>query len=252
MARNDHFSKFAKTYAAYRPTYPDDLFAAVASLAPTTTAVWDCATGTGQAALSLAEHFDHVIATDVGAGMIKNASPHPRVTYAVGSAEEPPLEDHSVDLVTVAMALHWFDREKFWQVCQRVLKPNGVLAYWGYALSEISPAVDAIVNHYHDEKVGPFWPPDRGPLMNLYADIHPPAERLLEQDFAMTTTWRLENLVGMLDSWSASHRAREQTDHDPIPAVAGLLSVVWDRNKSEMPVRWPLKLHAFRFNPVPA
>jgi SAM-dependent methyltransferase len=248
MARNDHFSKFAATYAAHRPTYPDELFAEIAQLAPANELAWDCATGTGQAAVSLAGHFAQVIATDVGAGMIEKATPHPKVLYDVGSAEVPRLKKCSVDLVTVAMALHWFDREMFWNACKRVLKPNGVLAYWGYALPQINPAVDAIVKHYHDEKVGPFWPPDRGPLMNLYTDIDPPAERLLAKDFLMTTTWRLENLVGMLDSWSATHRAREETGHDPIPAVAGLLSVVWDRDQRELPVRWPLKLHAFRFN----
>lgn len=248
MARNDHFSKFAATYASYRPTYPDELFSTLAPLAPSRSHAWDCATGTGQAAVSLAAHFDQVTATDVGAGMIKKAQPHPRVTYAVGSAEAPALVDRSVDLVTVAMALHWFDRDIFWQTCQRVLRPNGVLAYWGYLLPEISPAVDAVVRHYHDETIGSFWPPDRGPLMNLYADIDPPAQRLLERDLTMNSTWKLENLVGMLDSWSATHRAREQSGHDPIPAVAGLLSVVWDRDKPTMPVRWPLKLHAFRFN----
>jgi len=248
MARNDHFSKFAATYAAHRPTYPKELFSEIAQLAPASHRAWDCATGTGQAAVSLAEHFDEVIATDVGEGMIKNASAHPKVLYDVGSAEVPQLKENSVDLVTVAMALHWFDREMFWNACRRVLKPDGVLAYWGYGLPEITPAVDAIIKHYHDEKVGPFWPAERGPLMNLYADIEPPAERLLERDLAMTTAWRLQDLVGMLDSWSATHRAREQTGHDPLPAVAGLLSVVWERDKTILPVRWPLRLHAFRFN----
>ena len=131
MARNDHFSKFAATYASYRPTYPDELFSTLAPLAPSRSHAWDCATGTGQAAVSLAAHFDQVTATDVGAGMIKKAQPHPRVTYAVGSAEAPALVDRSVDLVTVAMALHWFDRDILWQTCQRVLRPNGVLSYRG-------------------------------------------------------------------------------------------------------------------------
>ncbi len=248
MARNDHFSKFAATYATHRPTYPDELFTEIARLAPATEHAWDCATGTGQAAVSLAQHFDRVTATDAGAGMIEQAEPHPRINYAVGSAEDPPLKDNSVDLVTVAMALHWFDRDAFWQTCQRVLRANGILAYWGYLLPKISPAVDAVVKHYHDETIAPFWPPDRTPLMNLYAEVQPPAPRVLEQEFEMTARWRLANLVGMLDSWSATHRAREQTGHDPIPAVAGLLSVVWEHDQSDMPVCWPLKLHAFRFN----
>lgn len=248
MARNDHFSSFAGTYASYRPSYPAELFERLAELSPSRDHAWDAATGTGQAARSLTEHFDRVTATDVGTGMIAAATPHPKITYAVGSAEAPDLPDQSVDLITIAMALHWVDQEAFWATCQRVLKPDGVLAYWGYLLPQISKPVDAILRHYHDETVGPFWPPDRGPLMNLYADLQPPAERLLQLDLEMHSHWRLEQVVGMLDSWSATHRAREQSGHDPLPAVANLLSIVWEHDQGEMLVRWPLKLHAFRFS----
>ncbi len=251
MSRNDHFSAFAATYSSYRPTYPDELFAEIADLAPEHRHAWDCATGTGQAAVSLAEHFDYVTATDVGAGMIEHATPHPKITYAVGSAEVPQFVDDSVDLITVAMALHWFKRDLFWLTCRRVLKPNGVLAYWGYGLPEIDPAIDAVTQNYHDEKVGRFWPADRGPLMNMYADIKPPADRIMAKNFVMEAEWELENLVGMLDSWSATHRAREETKHDPIPTVAALLSVIWGDRRTKRTVRWPLKLHAFRFNSSP-
>jgi hypothetical protein len=55
----------------------------------------------------------------------------------------------------------------------------------------------------------------------------------------------------MLDSWSATHRAWEETKHDPIPAVAALLSVIWGDRETKRTVRWPLKLHAFRFNSTP-
>ena len=175
MARNDHFSAFAATYAEFRPTYPPALFAKIAELAPATENAWDCATGNGQAAVSLTDHFGNITATDVGAAMIENAQPHPQVTYAVGSAEPPPIEPHSIDAITVAQALHWFDRPTFWRTCKRVLKPNGVLAYGGYLLPVINPAVDAIVKYYHNDTVGRFWPPDREPLLNLYAKVKLPA-----------------------------------------------------------------------------
>lgn len=73
----------------------------------------------------------------------------------------------------------------------------------------------------------------------------------MEQDYTMEAEWELENLVGMLDSWSATHRAREETKHDPIPAVAALLSVIWGDRKTKRTVHWPLKLYAFRFNSTP-
>lgn len=248
MARNDHFSAFAATYAEFRPTSPPALFAKIAELAPATEHAWDCATGNGQAAVSLTDHFGNITATDVGAAMIENAQPHPQVTYAVGSAEPPPIEPHSIDAITVAQALHWFDRPTFWRTCKRVLKPNGVLAYWGYLLPEINPAVDAIVKYYHNDTVGRFWPPDREPLLNLYAKVKPPAPRVLEEGFTMEAEWSVDQLIGMLDSWSATHRAQEETGHDPLPAAASLLKVIWGSESTKEIVRWPLKVHAFRFN----
>jgi len=149
MSRNDHFSSFASTYAQYRPTYPTALFELLAARSPSTHHAWDCATGNGQAAVSLASHFNHVTATDIGANMIKHALPHPRVTYQSGSAEAPPLDENYADLITVAQALHWFDRPAFWTTCQHILKPDGILAYWGYLLPKITPPIDAIVDDYH-------------------------------------------------------------------------------------------------------
>ena len=42
--------------------------------------------------------------------------------------------DNSVDLITSAQAMHWFDLDKFYAEATRVLKPNGVLATYGYAI----------------------------------------------------------------------------------------------------------------------
>ena len=58
MAFADHFSTQANAYAAFRPSYPDALGAHLVSLSPSPTQVWDCATGSGQAATMLARHFD--------------------------------------------------------------------------------------------------------------------------------------------------------------------------------------------------
>jgi hypothetical protein len=50
----DHFGSVAGAYAHYRPTYPAPLFAWLAAVAPARQRAWDCATGTGQAAVALA------------------------------------------------------------------------------------------------------------------------------------------------------------------------------------------------------
>jgi len=67
----------------------------------------------------------------------------------------------------------------------------------------------------------------------------------------MTAHWNVDRLIGMLDSWSATHRARAQTGHDPLPATATRLRSAWPNHNLTLPVEWPLKVHAFRFTPSP-
>jgi ubiquinone/menaquinone biosynthesis C-methylase UbiE len=115
MRFEGHFSTQSGQYAQYRPTYPDELFAYLVSIAPTNLLAWDCGTGNGQAAIGLARHFERIFATDASADQIANAHPHARVEYHVVDAEGVGLETENVDLVTVAQAVHWFDFDKFTQ-----------------------------------------------------------------------------------------------------------------------------------------
>src|SRR5437764_2789848 len=122
MEFKDHFSKQAVDYAKFRPRYPKKLFRWLASIAPGTELAWDCATGSGQAAVELAECFDRVIAIDASEKQIANAERHPCVEYRIATAEQSGLEAGSVDVVTVAQALHWFDLQQFYAEARRVLK----------------------------------------------------------------------------------------------------------------------------------
>src|SRR5215218_2558188 len=130
----DHFSKQSQLYAQYRPKYPEQIYAYLASIAPSRSLAWDCGTGNGQAAIGLAKYFDKVFATDASAEQISRAYAHPRVEYHVESAEHVSLDDSTADLVTVAVAIHWFNFDEFYGAVKRVLKSNGVLAAWTYNL----------------------------------------------------------------------------------------------------------------------
>ncbi|KAL6596273.1 hypothetical protein ACP70R_047637 [Stipagrostis hirtigluma subsp. patula] len=134
------FSKQAAVYAAVRPAYPKDLFAKLAAATGHHRLAWDVGTGNGQAAISVAEHYDSVVATDTSAEQRRHAAPHPKVRYhhtPEGTPEEdlvPALGGEGcVDLITVAQAVHWFDLPAFYAVAHRVLRrPGGVIAVWGY------------------------------------------------------------------------------------------------------------------------
>jgi len=90
-AFKDHFSSGSDRYATYRPDYPAPLFTWLAGLCPEHESAWDCATGSGQAALGLAPHFRNVVATDASTEQVRHAQPHPRIGYRVAPAEASGL-----------------------------------------------------------------------------------------------------------------------------------------------------------------
>ena len=73
MAFKDHFSSQSAAYRRYRPEYPAELIRYVASLAPDRRVAIDCATGNGQAAVALAEHFETVLAVDGSRSQLERA-----------------------------------------------------------------------------------------------------------------------------------------------------------------------------------
>jgi ubiquinone/menaquinone biosynthesis C-methylase UbiE len=148
LTGDDNFGRQADKYARYRPKYPDGLFEYLAEMCPQRDLAWDCATGSGQAAISLARHFSRVTATDISARQIAQAAPHPNVTYRVSPAHLSGLPDASADVVTVATALHWLDLDLFYAEVTRVMKPGGVFAAWCYL-----DAVSALSDRSHPDAV---------------------------------------------------------------------------------------------------
>jgi len=66
---------------------------------------------------------------------------------SISPAESLPVEDNSVTLIQVATALHWFDHEKFYRECDRVLAPGGVIAAFCYSVFM------TVVNHSKSEEI---------------------------------------------------------------------------------------------------
>jgi ubiquinone/menaquinone biosynthesis C-methylase UbiE len=233
----DHFSKQAADYAKFRPRYPKELFQWLASVAPERGLAWDCATGSGQAAVELAQVFERVVATDASEKQVANAERHPRIEYRVATAEDSGLESGTVDLITVAQALHWFDLEKFYAEVRRVLKPGGVIAATAYKLATVSRAVDAVVNRYYSEIVGSYWPAERA-LVEKFEELAFPFALIETPPFEMVAEWSVEELLGYLGTWSATQRFMAAEKRDPLAEVEPELREVW----GEQPRRvvWPL------------
>jgi ubiquinone/menaquinone biosynthesis C-methylase UbiE len=246
MTFKDYFSKQACEYTRYRPHYPIQLFEYLAELTMEHQLAWDCATGSGQAALGLAGYFEKIIATDASDKQIANATAHDRITYIVAPAEKTAITSESVDLIVVAQALHWFDLDKFYAEVRRVSKSGGVLAVWSYSLLRVSPAIDRLVDRFYTEVVGPFWPVERKFVDDKYQSIAFPFQEFTSPAFNMEAKWSFEHLLGYIGTWSSVQKFREQNNTDPLESLARDLRQVWGRLKEKKRIHWPINMRVGR------
>lgn len=242
----DFFSGQASEYAAYRPRYPGEYFHFLSTLVDAHDIAWDCATGNGQAAIGLTSHFTRVIATDASKDQLAGAKPHQQIAYLLSLAENTPIGARTVDLITIAQALHWLQFESFYHEVRRVLKPGGVIAANAYGWSEITHDIDLIIRHFADEVVGPFWPPERRYVDEEYRTIPFPFDAIGHPPFTMEEEWTLDEFLGYLGTWSAAQRYRKHHHADPISAIRSALASAWGDPGRRRSVRWPLYIRIGR------
>lgn len=240
----DHFSKAADGYAAYRPSYPPELFAFCAEEAPGRRMAWDCGAGSGQATFALAEHFDRVLATDASRDQVMRAKSGERVLFAAAQAEHAPLADGSCDLVTVAQALHWFDRPAFYRELERVLVPGGLFACWSYNFCHAEPEIEPLLLRLR-AAIEDDWPAGREHVNASYRTIDMPFPELSVPTLVMREEWSLESFLGYFRTWSGVRRHHARTGVHPVDALAIDLRAAWGE-RATRPIEWPLALRAAR------
>ncbi|GMI98093.1 hypothetical protein like AT5G10830 [Hibiscus trionum] len=217
------FDQQADLYLDARPTYPADWYSMLAARTPRHSLAWDVGTGNGQAAIGVAEHYDQVIGTDVSEAQLQHAIPHPKVRYLYtpsSISDEELLSsiggENSVDLITVAQAVHWFDLPKFYSLVTRLLRrPGGTLAVWCYNDIVVSPTFDPVMKRFHDTTL-PYWNPNIKYLFDGYKTLPFPFESVglgsegkpLALDIPKKLSF--EGFLRMLRSWSAVVTAKDQ------------------------------------------
>jgi SAM-dependent methyltransferase len=223
----DNFSTGSANYAQFRPTYPAALFDLLFLLVPGREQAWDCGTGNGQVAIVLAAEFKRVFATDISAAQLQSATPHERIEYSVQSAEKTGFPDRSFDLITVAQAIHWFDFDAFYREVDRTLRPGGLLAVIGYDLIRLGPAVDAMLDGFYRDIVGPFWDRERRYIDEQYRTIPFPYTDIAAPAFDIAVEWSFEHLIGYMGTWSAVKHYQKANGHDPVALVYDALKEAW-------------------------
>jgi SAM-dependent methyltransferase len=128
-SRQEQSLSFGSEAAAYergRPSYPPEAIDWL--LPPDAQTVLDLGAGTGKLTARLVERGLDVIAVDPIAEMLEVLSTSlPETPALLGTGEEIPLADNSVDAVLVGQAWHWVDPERAVPEVARVLRPGGRL-----------------------------------------------------------------------------------------------------------------------------
>jgi len=131
LPNTEAFSGKAEVYAAARPSYPDTAIEYIKSLVPKGAIFADVGAGTGKFTECLARHSLKLLAVepndDMREQLAKTLANYPDATIVAGTAEATTIADSSVDAVTCAQALHWFNPDDFRAECRRILKPGGIV-----------------------------------------------------------------------------------------------------------------------------
>jgi SAM-dependent methyltransferase len=239
------FGRQAQSYAKFRPGYPQELFDFLLSHVPTRHQAWDCGTGSGQAATALSVYFDAVIATDVNASQIEMAERKPNIDYRVLPAETTDIRAGSIDLVTSANAVHWFDVPAFFKEVQRVLKPGGVVAVWCYnSVRTLEPA-QAVLSEF-TAGLKQYWPAPIELVTNSYKTLPFPFEEIAAPEMSMQVEWSVDQLVGYVSTWSAVQRCMDNTGIDPTVKFRKDLEPLFPESNQVCELKFPLPMRVGR------
>jgi SAM-dependent methyltransferase len=177
----DRFTGRVESYRRFRPTYPPaivDLLRRECALNSGST-IADIAAGTGiLTELLLAEGFTVTAIEpneEMRAACAALKPQYPKLKILAGTAEATGLPNHSIDLITVAQAMHWFDLDKTRAEFVRILRPGGWCAilynhrrrsgdafHDGYEQLLINYGVDyreVQRQHIPEEKIAAFFAP---------------------------------------------------------------------------------------------
>lgn len=187
IMNTENFTGKAEAYAIGRPGYPKTAIEYICSLVAQDAVFADIGAGTGKFTVKLAERSYSVFAvepnSDMRGQLVITLAPFPNVKIMDGTAEATTLPEHSVDVVTVAHALHWFNLDAFRAECRRVVKPGGL--------------VIAIYNHEPGKEMTDF------------------CKQTIDAFFTNPATWTFPNPMEYTrDNWLAYIASQ---DNNPLP-----------------------------------
>jgi SAM-dependent methyltransferase len=164
----------------------------------------------------------------------------------VTASEQSGLVDGSVDLLTVASAIHRFDLDRFFAEARRVVRPGGILAAWSYHAGHTEPPFGEILDRFYREVVQPYFAPGSKLIDEGYRNLVLPGEPVDPPQFRMQADWNLDQMIVFVGTWSGTQEYIRRHGESPVPEVAEPLRRVWGVPDRVRAVRWPLHIRASR------
>ncbi|CAF0838180.1 unnamed protein product [Adineta steineri] len=225
-------SNHTAIYKAYRPGYPQEIYHRILEFYFNTTNIdevnqkiplaIDIACGSGQATVDLSSYCHRVIGVDGSENQLKQATLKDNIEYHCSNAENLTfLPPNSIDLVTVATALHWFDIEKFFEQVNRILKPNGgVLSIWGTGLPSLNntKALEMLKTFCHNDLKG-CWSDRTHLVINQYESIldkFPYQQTRIKHIIEYERELSILQFVNVIETWSPCQKYRELYGDDKL------------------------------------
>jgi SAM-dependent methyltransferase len=153
MEPTTRFSTKAERYARYRWGYAPEAIQAVFDVSGLTSdaIVADIGAGTGLVTREFVGRVVKIYAVEPNQSMReimeRLLNHHPSFFGVDGRAEATGLPDHSIDLIVVGQALHWFEPQAALKEFRRILKPEGWLAIMFHTHPPMDQAIYQALTH---------------------------------------------------------------------------------------------------------
>src|SRR5215204_1151056 len=161
-------------------------------------------------------------------------------------AENSDIDADSVDLVTVASAIHWFDLGRFYAEVRRVARSGGVIAAWTYYKPVFGNNVDAIIQRLAHDILADFWDQRLHYVVDEFHDLPFPFQPIDAPPFRTDMRWNMEDLLGYFETWSSSVKYRQEKRTHPTDLIRDDLAQVWGDPGQKQDVYFPLYMRLGR------
>jgi SAM-dependent methyltransferase len=220
------FDAGARAYESARPGYPDDAMAVLGELGVGPgAAVLDLAAGTGKLTRRLHDLGAEVLAVEPVPGMrAELTAAVPDVRVLDGTAEEIPVPDGSVDVVTVAQAFHWFDAPQALAEIARVLRRDGRVALLWNERDETTPWVAEMsrIIRWHERTVSRYQHVDWSSVVGTAGRFTPLQERVIAWSQPLTRDLLADRVRSISYIASMPEPERERLAAEVVALVARL------------------------------